>query len=274
MENKEQKGQMLKQAREAKGLSLQAVHATTKIPMDILRALEEGYTVRTLTPFYYRGFVKIYAQYLGIDLMSILSDYHPEQVPSAVPSRAARQNVFEIQSRLMRKQEKIQGIVKVVLILLAFFFVIKVFGFIIHKIKNRPARAVPAAATVSRPEKIKKETPVAAHPKTSVPSTPATVASVSDLQEEPKSGKKLNLTVRANKNSWLRVKADNATVFQSTLNKGGVETWMADNDIEISGRNINQLEFEFNGKLIGPLGRENREVRKVIFTKDGLSVQK
>jgi len=271
MENKEQKGQILKQAREAKGLSLQAVHAATKIPMDILRALEEGYTVRTLTPFYYRGFVKIYAQYLGIDLNSILGDYHPEQLPAV--SKTPKQNTFEIQNRLMRKQEKIQGMVKVIVVLLAFFILIKMLGFIIHKIKNRSARTTQVNAVPTREDKPKRElVPV---PKAAVvPVTPVVAASVSGGKEDQRSGKKINLTVRAPKNSWLRVRADNTTVFQSTLNKGGVETWTATDEIEISGRNLNQLEFEFNGKIIGPLGRENREVRKVVFTKDGLSVQK
>ena len=271
MENKEQKGQILKQAREAKGLSLQAIHAATKIPMDILRALEEGYTVRTLTPFYYRGFVKIYAQYLGIDLISILGDYHPEQLPTS--SKTPKQSTFEIQNRLMRKQEKIQGMIKVIVVLLAFFVVIKIFGFIIHKIKNRSVRTAQVTAVPTREDKPRRESvPV---PKAAVvPVAPVGAASVSSKKEEQKSGKKINLTVRAKKNSWLRIRADNTTVFQSTLNKGGVETWTANDEIELSGRNINLLEFEFNGRIIGPLGRENREVRKVVFTKDGLSVQK
>jgi len=269
MENREQKGQILKQAREAKGLSLQAVHAVTKIPMDILRALEEGYTVRTLTPFYYRGFVKIYAQYLGIDLTSILGDYHSEQLTTV--SKATKQSTFEIQNRLMRKQEKIQGIVKVIVVFLVFFILFKMLGFIIHKIKSRSVRTAQVTAVPAREDKPKRESV----PKAAVlPVAPAGAVGVSGEKEEQKSGKKINLTVRAKKNSWLRVRADNTTVFQSTLNKGGVETWTAVDEVEISGRNINQLEFEFNGKLIGPLGRENREVRKVVFTKDGLSVQK
>ena len=48
MDNQSQKGQILKKAREAKGLGLDVVHEATKIPMDVLRAIEEGYTVRTL----------------------------------------------------------------------------------------------------------------------------------------------------------------------------------------------------------------------------------
>ena len=54
-------GKLLKKAREERGLSIDAIHEGTKIPLDVLRAIEEGYTVRTLTPFYLKGFYKIYA---------------------------------------------------------------------------------------------------------------------------------------------------------------------------------------------------------------------
>lgn len=278
---------MLKQARETKGLSLETVHASTKIPMDILRALEEGYTVRTLTPFYYRGFVKIYAQYLGVDLAVVLGDYHPPTIPST-SQKTVRQSGFEMQSRLLHKQEKIQSIVKVIAFLLAFFVVVKVFGFLIHTIKNRSARAPKPMALAGREDKSRKEPPavsptkkvIAQDPSTTkatlpqAPSVPVVTVSGSADKREPGSGKNINLTVRAKKDSWLRVRADERVVFQATLNKGGVETWTAVDELEISGRNINQLEFEFNGRLLGPLGKENREVRKVVFTKDGLSVQK
>ena len=51
MDKRVQKGQVLKQAREAKGISLVAVHEATKIPLDALKAIEEGYTIRPLTSF-------------------------------------------------------------------------------------------------------------------------------------------------------------------------------------------------------------------------------
>jgi len=63
-------------------------------------------------------------------------------------------------------------------------------------------------------------------------------------------------------------------VFQSTLRLGAVETWMADKNIEISGRNIHQLEFELNGKMIGALGRKDRRAKRLVVTKDGLKVTK
>ena len=82
MENRPQnKGQILKRLRESKGIALETVHESTKIPMDALKAIEEGYTIRTLSSFYYRGFLKIYAQFLKVDVGEVLDDYHPEKIP-------------------------------------------------------------------------------------------------------------------------------------------------------------------------------------------------
>src|SRR3989338_8287361 len=74
-------GVILKTARQEKGLSLESVYEATKIPLDVLRAIEEGYTVHTLSPFYYRGFLKIYAQYLDVDISKVIEDYKSEQLP-------------------------------------------------------------------------------------------------------------------------------------------------------------------------------------------------
>lgn len=66
-------GQVLKAEREKRAMTLEVVHEATKIPLDSLRAIEEGYKIRTLSTFYYKSFIKIYAQYLGLDAHEILA---------------------------------------------------------------------------------------------------------------------------------------------------------------------------------------------------------
>src|SRR5437868_1229024 len=70
---------ILKNTRESKGLTLEIVHEATKIPMDALRAIEEGYTSRILSPFYYRGFIKIYSEFLGLNVAEIYKQYGIDQ---------------------------------------------------------------------------------------------------------------------------------------------------------------------------------------------------
>ncbi|MBF0123642.1 MAG: DUF4115 domain-containing protein, partial [Candidatus Omnitrophica bacterium] len=89
-----------------------------------------------------------------------------------------------------------------------------------------------------------------------------------------KVSKKVSLTVRAKSTAWLNVKVDGNTVFQGSLKKNNHVTWDAQKKIELSGKDIDQLEYEANGKAIGKVGRPNSRVKKVIVTPEGLSVEK
>jgi len=280
MANKEEKGQLLKKERKAKGFSLETVHESTKIPMDILRALEEGYSVRSLTPFYYKSFTKIYAQFLGIDLAVVIDGYHPEELPQPIKSK---RSIFENEALHILKRERTKLVIKSFIVIFILFVFVKIFGFIGNKIKNIFSSNSPSVSTPLIKEKKKVEARQVREKKVkrsqAIPTAPTTATGVPipslDITKTGTSANKtVNVTVRAKKDSWLRVKADNQVVFQSTLKSGVAETWFADESVVISGRNINQLEFEFNGRMIGTLGRDARKVKKIIFTKDGLSVQK
>jgi len=284
-ESKQSPGAILKNARESQGISLEIVHEATKIPLDALRAIEEGYTVRMLSPFYYSGFVKMYANYLNIDAAQVIADYKQEELPEHIEHEIEDYGMPKWITNFFTRQRK-QQIVICAGILLLLFLLIKIIGFLVFRepkpvvkkevikieaVKKEITKVVqePRKAIRQKPPKIiaPKEAP-----KVMVPIIPKPIKPV--VNKPPAAIKKdVNLTVRANQNSWLRVKTDGIVVFQSTLKIGAVETWFADKEIEISGRNINQLEFELNGKMIGTLGRKDRNAKKVVITKRGLSVK-
>lgn len=300
-------GVTLKKARESQGLSLEIVHEATKIPLDALRAIEEGYQVRLLSPFYYKGFVKMYANYLNIDLAEITNDFKPEVLPKYVEPATDEFELPRWVGQVFTKRRKQQlvivaGFLLVVVILIKIAAVVSSWKPAVPKPKEVPMAAVPGikkeikkeikkVAEVKRAEVVP-EAPKLVAPKITpgkIPSTEPKVRPVAPqvipAESAPKPvkpevvappvavQKNVILTVRANQNSWLRVKTDGRVVFQSTLRTGAVETWAADDEIEISGRNINQLEFELNGKMIGTLGRKERNVSKVVITASGLSVK-
>src|SRR4051812_24803791 len=60
-------GQLLREARERKGVTLADAQQATKIRLSFLQALEkEDFSVLP-PPFYIRGFIKTYAVYLSLD---------------------------------------------------------------------------------------------------------------------------------------------------------------------------------------------------------------
>ncbi|HBR14770.1 MAG TPA: hypothetical protein DD723_04400 [Candidatus Omnitrophica bacterium] len=310
------KGQILKEARVAKGLSLDMVHEATKIPLDVLRGIEEGYSIRTITPFYLRGFLKIYAQYLNIDVSEVVEDYKK----ATPPKHYNKKDVIDFKilpwiSSVLSSSARKRKIFRFLVLISSILIVLKVIAFLTHRAPAKtPAPPIEARNTpnwnkasltgIHAPLKAVTKTPLPAPkvkpvqltqkiaPKEKQRVQPKPVEMKRDLANlapsetetpEPRSPyegqtekphKNVILTVRAKQNSWLNVKVDGAIVFQSTLKRGVVETWMANEKIEISGRNINQLEFEANGKMIGTLGRADRTAKTVIVTKDGLSVTK
>ena len=298
-------GTLLKSTREARGISLRVVHEATKIPMDVLRAIEEGYTVRTLAPFYLKGFIKMYAEYLKINVQDIHTEERKQERPAvSVPKpRVAPPSPSPIETLDLEQwfagvftHRRKQQIAILAAAFIAFFFLFKIITFFTHNRpkpvvkaqikKEKPAVAKSASAASATPEKkpqastsgVKASETAAAAVKTSPKTTtPATVPSPQGAFGQASAptaqlNKEIMLTVRAKKDSWLRVEADGVTVFQSALNRGKSETWLAHDKIEISGKNMQQLEFELNGKLIGALSRRDYKAKKILITREGLSV--
>lgn len=296
-------GQILKEARESKGLTLEAVHENTKIPLDVLKAIEEGYTVRTLSPFYLRGFMKMYANYLGISADEVV-----EIRPATVVPKQNFKIPEEPTGPLFTEQQK-QVIVKGAVFLLAVLFVLKVGGWAVGKWKlsrhaKQQAAQVNTASTPQVPETKAETKQGKGQPKPSaskqvseqkeraavqpilpqVKPKPVAEAPAQPAQSKPSAGsggtvpaptitKKVSATVKARRKAWLQVKVDDNLVFQSTLNEGVTETWQADKSIEIAGRNIFYLDFEVNGEVVGSLGRADRNARRVEITQTGLTVK-
>ena len=299
-----EQGSLLKASREAKGLSLDAVHEGTKIPMDALRAIEEGYNVRSLSPFYLKGFIKMYAEYLGINVSDPTEEgtkYNPSSLrPAEV--RAPGFDLGQWSSKIWTRKRKQQIVIAVAVILIVFIS-FKTVTFFTHRKpkvasslpKNRKTISVAGHPKVEKAEKEdvvalenirigeiigekkaaktiagKTEFPKQIPPQTVYTANPSAVLPASSGKEQTQ--KNVTLTVRSRKDSWLRVKTDGVVVFQSSLGKGAVETWVASEQIEISGKNMHQLEFEVNGRVLGALGRKDYHAKKIVVTKDGLSV--
>jgi cytoskeletal protein RodZ len=286
---------ILKDNREAKGLTLELVHEATKIPLDALKAIEQGYSVRSLTPFYYRGFIKIYAEFLGLDYQEVFKAFNLHK-SAAVPVTPSTKTAPVKTAGLLAKPPKkskprvvkpiedfMAGLwtgknrnlaLRFLGVLIAIFVLVKFVGCVANNIKMKPK----AKASASVKSKASKPQPIVV-PEETQPAAQAADAGAQQkgTQQSVKAqsaSHKVELTVRAIKDSWIQVKADGKTVFSMTMRKGTMESWSANNQIEVSGRNISELDMEVNGKHIGTLGSSERRAKRVIITKEGLNVKK
>ena len=284
---------LLKDAREAKGLTLEIVHEATKIPLDALKAIEQGYSVRILTPFYYRGFIKIYAEFLGLDVKEVFKAYNiekqevkiaqpaasaPVAKPAAVRPKPFKPKIPWVSQPDSFAPEFLRGlwtpqsrmlIGRVCLAGVAIFLLVKIGGCIGSYIKMKPKTK---AAQVSGSMKTVKEKPKAAVPVARSTVLEAQPAAVTTSSRSVTS--KVQVALRAMKDSWIQVKSDGNVVFAMTMAKGTIESWEANEKIEISGKNLGELQWEVNGKELGSLGAGQRRAKRVVITKEGLSVKK
>ncbi len=79
-------GNLLKTKREISGLTRRDVAVKTKIPLDQLEAIEDG-RLSSLPPVFAKGFLRAYANELGLDAEAVLDDYR--QMTKVSPNEAA-----------------------------------------------------------------------------------------------------------------------------------------------------------------------------------------
>lgn len=73
-------GDMLKQKREERNISLREAETATSIRMSYLQAIENGELNKIISPVYAQGFVKQYSSFLGFDGDQIVKE-HPDLFP-------------------------------------------------------------------------------------------------------------------------------------------------------------------------------------------------
>lgn len=84
-------GQKLKEAREAKSLSARQVYERTKIPLALIESLEEGRSDELPEPVYVAGFIRLYAQCVGLNAQ-VLSEQYRAEAEKEQDARESRWN--------------------------------------------------------------------------------------------------------------------------------------------------------------------------------------
>ncbi|HEY9721048.1 MAG TPA: helix-turn-helix transcriptional regulator, partial [Oscillatoriaceae cyanobacterium] len=82
MANLQEIGQTLKEAREAHGLTLEELSHRTHVSMRHLRAIEDGNEADLPEVFYVRGFLKKYAEAVGLSPTDVADAYSKAPIPT------------------------------------------------------------------------------------------------------------------------------------------------------------------------------------------------
>ena len=82
-------GSSLREARERQELDLSRIERDTRIRPKFLQALEDEQFDRLPAPAYARGFLRTYADYLGLDAQRFVDEYNAHFAPAEEPQAAA-----------------------------------------------------------------------------------------------------------------------------------------------------------------------------------------
>jgi cytoskeletal protein RodZ len=238
-------GRHLQAVRQEQGLSLDNVAVKTLIPKRILIALEAGDLKQLPEPVYIQGFVRRYAEAVGMP---------PTELAIApvlnTTDKAARHGRRFFVSPQLRP-------LHLYLIYTAVVFV-AVSG--LSKLLTQPTYQQKLGIAIAPASTLDPVMPSASADKVFKPNS----ASMAELPSEPKSGKPIRLGVTLVSQSWLRVVVDGKTDFEGVLSEGTERLWEADRQITLRAGNAGGVVVNLNNGLSKPLGAPG-SVEEVTF---------
>ena len=256
-------GTEFKKARESRGLTLEKIAAETRISTRFLKAIE-GEEFHILPGgIFNRGFIKTYAQHLGLNTEQVLAEYErlsnatqqPALVDEAPPSLPAE--VEPVARRAIQKELYPVAIIVAVLLILIFYLV------------NRNSRTdsiidsppEPAAQQAGQPPQ---QLPVIpAPPQTREapavdPSTPSAIVKPEPVAPPSEIPAPLVLELEAIHETWIMLMADGNLLEEVILQPGNTRRYEADTLINIRIGNAGGITMKVNGRELGMLGREGQ----------------
>ena len=241
-------GTQLRQVRQEKSITIDEVAAKTRIRLTLLKALEDGHLQELPEPVFVQGFIRRYADVVGLDGTALARNFPINLLPGPSPSNSNTNNE-QLPSAAPRYSSLY---VPYILLLVA---AVSGLSYLVDKPRttesvdneNPPLPQQPEAVTrdVNPAPVVTPAAPV--QPAITKPSTPIEVSV--DLQG----------------NSWMRVIADGKIQYEGILTKGTQQTWTAEKELTVRIGNAGAVLLSFNqqpAKALGNLG----DVKQVTFT--------
>ncbi len=275
-------GEKLRRERVERGIDLAGLAERTRISRRYLEAIESGTSADLPSGFFYRSFVRQYAQALDLDLPEI--DAELERVRLAeepVLTGALEQAKFPVKSpdpivTEGNRQYLRSGRMWAYVALLAAVLV----GCSAFYAWWRRWEANPAAKPGESVQTAQNIAPTAAvqtpAPQLPKPSEPAPTAQTPDALPASKApaispDDRIVVTLSATQPSWVSVYSDGKSIFSGMLQPNQTVTLGGRERTQVKLGNAGGVDISWNGKTIGPIGRKN-QVRTVQLTPESYHV--
>ncbi len=269
-------GAILKRCREYHGLSLEDASETTKIGVSYLRALEEDQIREFANLTYLKGFLRIYAAYLGLNSDDMARMYDKQQ--GTKDEQAGTDTKAPEKKRPARRMASLQKLALPALLLLLILIIAVFFK---RPPTEPPKTAQPLAAAtpamsnipvqpIRSSARVVSTPPKATEPRAeSVPDNVSTEDKALAPSQPAEVAKGFILKIMVIKNGSMTVTVDGSTPQIYELTVGDVIEWKAEKTIALDVSNADGIEVELNGKPYKQLGPSGKPVY-VEFNSDGI----
>lgn len=279
-------GTYLRDVRQEKGKQIDEVANQIFIRPALVRAIENGDWESLPEPVFVQGFIRRYADYLGLNGRELSKKFEPTPVsvlpnPSLATSGGVEGIVkpedkhgLKVLSKAdpsnngsaiapakssNRNQAWIVGAV-------ALAALIGLIAWLTTRNTPQPASTAPTAdeepAAIADDEAVTETDSAEGTTAESAADEADAVAATTAESDAP-----LTLSVSIEDNAWLRVMADGERVYEGTLSAGTQETWTAERELRITAGNSGSVLYSFNGSDAQPMG-EPGAVANLTLTPD------
>ena len=265
-------GPLLREARTAKGLTIEAAAAASKVPLSFVRLMEQEQFHLVADPLYLIRFLREYATFLGLD---------PKRVEAQLKDQASSARVSGLSHPASSIGSRID-LRRLAMYLLPAVAVIPLI-FIGLSLFSGPAPTMPPAQTA--PPLPSAET--AAPPPEGLTATQPSPQATSVGAEQPKGvttarqiaapaaqepqgpPPRYRLQAEAKATTWVAVAADGAPRKEALLRPGEISQWSANNGFIVTIGNPGGVAISLNGRPISLKGEPGQVIRNLALPGNG-----
>lgn len=246
-----------KKLRISRNITLDEISEKTRINKEYLEKIERG-DLEFLPYPYVKGFIKVYAKYIGVDLQEL-----EENFDELARIEKKVQEAYETQKEVDKKEgkktekdltgasehlKKLKGKGKIIVFSSAAVLIIMLFFIIGSVVTGSHEREI---------KSLSKET----YESIQIPEPPPV---------KPAEKESFTVEIHAKEETWLRIKKDDGEDTEYLLKSGEKITVTASDNISMRTGKSQGIEIFLNGKNLGVLGPENTLLWELIITKDGI----
>lgn len=269
-------GSQLREAREKKGFSLDQINARTRINFRNLIAIEEDEVSSIGSPFFYRSFVRQFAETVDLDFQILAPAVEMLAANMRQPDLPGQGEYLRVRGALAQPRPKNKWFAPAMVLLLVvasgsgLFAAIQYFRPLVH------AATLPPVTPEQNPTPLQGTQQSASTASSVVPSpvpspVPPSAESASD-SDSAKAGS-IHLKLVAIERTWLSITADGKPAYQGILEPDQTKVLDSQQAAKLRTGNAGGVVITFNGKDIGPIGLRG-QTRTVVFTNTGYEVKR